>query len=398
MAKEKSAPATSAPINKEEEARRREIENLTKDQRTVFVSQLTAKTNEGTLRDFFEQIGPVNNVIMLRDKATGRHKGFAYVELRDLESIENCLLFNNVVPDFQKFPILVKASEAEKNFLASKEKSKDGSGADSRVYLGNLHPSVTDTDLQAILVQFGSVDYVNLHRDEVGNSKGFAFARFSRAEDAQMAMEKLSGLDIGGKMIKVGPVIDPNTKLAGAVGGISSIVPSGMDLMGSAQPGQVYQATASWKLDDDEGQGMQMNSQSRAMLMAKLGQAAGIAVPVPAMPAIAMSAVAPQVAPTIAGVLSRCFMIQNMFDVEEEKRGEPGWELDIKEDVSEECGKFGPVEHCFVESRKNGGFVFIKMSTTEASLKAAENLNGRYFAGRLIALAYIDPAQYHSMF
>ena len=69
---------------------------------------------------------------------TGKHKGFAYVEMRDLESIENCLLFNNVVPDFQKFKIMVKASEAEKNFLANKEKTstKTEGGPESRMYVG----------------------------------------------------------------------------------------------------------------------------------------------------------------------------------------------------------------------------------------------------------------------
>ena len=76
--------------------------------------------SEKSLEDFFGQIGSVKNIIMLRDKLTGLHKGFAYVEMTELESIPNCLLFNNVVPDFQKFPILVKSSEAEKNFLFKK--------------------------------------------------------------------------------------------------------------------------------------------------------------------------------------------------------------------------------------------------------------------------------------
>ena len=31
------------------------------------------------------------------------------------------LMLNGIPPDFQKFPILIKASEAEKNFLAKQE-------------------------------------------------------------------------------------------------------------------------------------------------------------------------------------------------------------------------------------------------------------------------------------
>ena len=81
---------------------------------------------------------------MIRDKHSGRHKGFAYVEMADLEDVPNTLVFNNVVPDFQKFPILVKASEAEKNFVARKDPvvaTKEGvkSGPDCRLYIGNIH-------------------------------------------------------------------------------------------------------------------------------------------------------------------------------------------------------------------------------------------------------------------
>jgi RNA recognition motif-containing protein len=159
---------------------------------------------ESDLRNFFSQIGKVNNVIMIRDKHTGRHKGIGYVEMADLEDIPNCLLFNNVVPDFQKFAILVKPSEAEKNFVARKDPVvKDGKmDQDTRLYVGNIHISITEVALKSILEQFGQVDSVTLHRDEMGNSKGFAFARFSKPESAKLAMTNLGGLELAGEWHK----------------------------------------------------------------------------------------------------------------------------------------------------------------------------------------------------
>ena len=35
-------------------------------------------------------------------------------------------MLNAIAPDFQKFPILIKASEAEKNFLAKQEGGEEG--------------------------------------------------------------------------------------------------------------------------------------------------------------------------------------------------------------------------------------------------------------------------------
>merc|ERR1711871_973029 len=286
-----------------EERKKMEDEaSLTKDRRTIFVSQLTMKVNESTLRDFFGQLGKVNDVIMLRDKITGKHKGFAYVEMKDLDVINNCLLFNNVVPEFQKFPILVKGSEAEKNLIPTKEKlNADGSVPESRVYVGNLHPNVKQEDIKAILSEFGHVEYVNLHKDEHGQSKGFAFCRFSKPEEAQLAMNKLNGLVIGERPIKVAPVIDPATKQANLVAQAAS-TPGGNMQPGTlamnstvapvpsysaavAQMGDVVPMQTGWKLDEDD-HGMSLNANTRASLMAKLGQSAGIEVP--SMPTMQM--------------------------------------------------------------------------------------------------------------
>lgn len=38
--------------------------------------------------------------------------------MKSLESLPIVLQLNERVPDFQKFPVMVKASEAEKNYLA----------------------------------------------------------------------------------------------------------------------------------------------------------------------------------------------------------------------------------------------------------------------------------------
>ena len=45
-------------------------------------------------------------------------------------------------------------------------------------------------------------------------------------------------------------------------------------------------------------------------------------------------------------------MIRNMFDPAEE--GDGDWDQEIREDVMEECGKFGTVVHCHVEKVKPG--------------------------------------------
>ena len=45
-------------------------------------------------------------------------------------------------------------------------------------------------------------------------------------------------------------------------------------------------------------------------------------------------------------------MIRNMFDPAEEN--EENWDQEIREDVMEECGKYGTVVHCHVEKVRPG--------------------------------------------
>lgn len=120
-------------------------------------------------------------------------------------------------------------------------------------------------------------------------------------------MASLAGLELAGRPLKVGPVIDGTTSAANA---------------STSQGGQA--ASANWKLDDDDGiTGMQLNAQSRVSLMAKLGQTAGLVVPAAPIPVLAPAAV-----PPIIGVPSMYLMIQNMFVLEEQH--EKDWELDLR--------------------------------------------------------------------
>jgi RNA recognition motif-containing protein len=49
--------------------------------RKLFVGNLSFSTEESTLQDLFSQAGPVESVRVMRDQATGRSRGFGFVEM-----------------------------------------------------------------------------------------------------------------------------------------------------------------------------------------------------------------------------------------------------------------------------------------------------------------------------
>ncbi|NMH66141.1 RNA recognition motif domain-containing protein [Shewanella salipaludis] len=50
---------------------------------TLYVGNLPYKVHEGEVKDLFHEFGPVNSVRLVRDRKTGRRKGFGFVEMSE---------------------------------------------------------------------------------------------------------------------------------------------------------------------------------------------------------------------------------------------------------------------------------------------------------------------------
>lgn len=204
----------------------------------MLVSQLVMKATERKIHKYFHKQGyKVNHVSLLRDKR-GTCKGIAYVELRNLQDVPKVVkALHNQVPSFQKFPILVKESEAERNFTADVPVNQaSGSSLSSannnnnqvvtaaqmgmkhidmgayglheeaqKVYVGNLETSVTPQQLFCLFLPFGNLQRVTLQTDATDNtSKGFAFLTFRDPKEANLAIQSMAGQNLAGKPIKTG--------------------------------------------------------------------------------------------------------------------------------------------------------------------------------------------------
>jgi RNA-binding protein 39 len=221
---------------------------LTKDQRTIFVSQLVMRAEERDLRRYFRSVigrssSCVKDVILLRDKRTGRHKGIAYVELARLSHVPTAVAMNGQVPDFQRFPILIKANHPtpQDSSLSSPMTAMMGGAllpgstpgmimtntttsstpllgtmlpsssslgmmvggvqhVAQKVYVGNIDRAVTQAQLYALFSQFGPLDKVLLQMDPAtGLSKGFAFLTFPDPNIAYLAIQTMSGQPLAGR-------------------------------------------------------------------------------------------------------------------------------------------------------------------------------------------------------
>ncbi|KAL1567957.1 RNA-binding protein 39-like [Salvia divinorum] len=369
-----------------------------RDQRTVFVYQMPLKATERDAFEFFSQAGKVRDVKLIMDRNSRRSKGVGYIEFYDAMSVPMAIALSGHL--FLGQPVMVKPSEAEKNLVQSNI-SAGGSvtgpygATDRKLYVGNLHFNMTEFQLRQIFEAFGPVELVQLPTDpETGHCKGFGFVQFGQLEHAKAAQSLNGKLDIAGRTIKVSSVTD--------------------------HVGVQDSGTKTADFDDDDGGGLALNAQSRAMLMAKLDRS-GIASSVvgtlgvpafngaaPSQQAITMpinpTAVLPNsvlpaqavsMAPEPIGTPSECLLLKNMFDPATES--DPEFDLDIRDDVQEECSKYGRVKHAYVD-KNSAGYVYLRFESVEAASRAQQAMHKRWFARRLISAIFLQPYEYDAKF
>lgn len=59
------------------------------------------------------------------------------------------------------------------------------------------------------------------------------------------------------------------------------------------------------------------------------------------------------------------------------------WDVEIRDDVIEECNKHGGVLHIYVDKASPQGNVYVKCPSISAAVASVNALHGRYFAGKL---------------
>jgi RNA-binding protein 39 len=412
---------------------------FSKDQRTVFVSQLVMRATEKDIRRYFRRkVGcKVKEVILLKDKRTGNHKGCAYIEMQRVEDVNKAVAVAGLPPDFQRFPILTKASEAEKNYVIPASSSvitasmigssaaitpfltQDGKVVQSqKVYVGGLDPSVSEEHLFALFSQFGQLEKVNMQIDPTTkNRRGFAFLSFKDPKVGNLAIKTMSNQFLAGRSLKTGwasqshpiPGIDivesdelpenseGRAQMAFAVlAQLTGTSTSGQSASGadSAKSGSMTWSVGT-SVDSSQAESVLTSSAGEAKVVikdlpsgvTKIKNEVRIPANAAAIDTIGNVSVGSS---TVSGKPSRSILAHNMFD--KDKETENGWANDLKEEFTEECSKFGKLMSVTVMSTEEGGKIYATFETRDAASTCASNLAGRWFDKRQLRIEFVDDA------
>jgi len=81
-------------------------------------------------------------------------------------------------------PIIVQITEAEKNRQARLDAAAANSSGHKeapihRLYIGNIHFSLTEDDIKSVFAPFGEIEQVQLQKEhDTGRSRGYGFVQY----------------------------------------------------------------------------------------------------------------------------------------------------------------------------------------------------------------------------
>jgi RNA-binding protein 39 len=382
----------------------------------VFVQQLAGRLRTHELAKFFSKVGPVKEAQIVKDRVSGRSKGVGYVEFKDEESVAKALELTG--QRLASIPIIVQLTEAEKNRQA---RQVDGHGGPNsgipfhRLYVGNIHFSISEADLEEVFKPFGELEFVQLQKEEGGRSKGYGFVQFHNAADAKTALDEMNGFEIAGRPIRVGLGNDKFTpestqnllrSFNSNFQGSSFSGAGGRGAQAGGAGGTFDRAIAretdrgtggASALDDTDVAGVNFNNYSRESLMMKLARRDPSTME--SLPALNVIASSKKPADYVGFKgPSRCIKVEDVFNPDTET--DPNWVEDIEEEIKTECEtKWGKVLHIKLDPNSREGEVWIMFEKEESAAKAMQGLDGRlYNHGHHLRASPISEHIYRSLY
>ena len=151
----------------------------------LFVGQIPKTFGEEELRNLFSGFGTIHDLTILKDKATGIHRGCAFITFASKEDGDAAVssLHGSKVLAGMSNPIQVKYADSE---LERQE---------HKLFVGMVPKTANEDRLRQIFSPYGNIEELTIiRRLNTNESKGYGFVRFTTREAAQNAINCLNGL------------------------------------------------------------------------------------------------------------------------------------------------------------------------------------------------------------
>ncbi|KAE8734148.1 Heteroproteinous nuclear ribonucleoprotein 1 [Hibiscus syriacus] len=192
------------------------------DQGKLFIGGISWETNEDRLKEYFGQYGDIVQTVVMRDKVTGRPRGFGFVVFSDPSVLDSVLQEKHTI-DSRTVEAKRALSKEEQqtsarsgNFNQGRNSGGGGNIRTKKIFVGGLPPTLTEDGFRQYFEAYGHVtDVVIMYDQNTQRPRGFGFISFE-TEDAVDRVLQNNFHDLNGKQVEVKPAL-PKDANPGAV-------------------------------------------------------------------------------------------------------------------------------------------------------------------------------------
>ncbi|CAH8358647.1 unnamed protein product [Eruca vesicaria subsp. sativa] len=196
------------------------------DQGKLFIGGISWDTDENLLKEYFTNYGEVLQVTVMREKATGRPRGFGFVAFSDPSVIDRVLQDKHHI-DNRDVDVKRAMSREEQSpggrpgsFNASRSFDSGANVRTKKIFVGGLPPALTSDEFRAYFETYGPVsDAVIMIDQATQRPRGFGFVSFDSEDSVDLVLHKTFH-DMNGKQVEVKRALpkDANPGVAGGGG------------------------------------------------------------------------------------------------------------------------------------------------------------------------------------
>lgn len=162
----------------------------------LYFGNLHAFVQQKSLEDLCAYFGQVESAKVIKDKSSGSCAGYGFVRFEERSSAEAALQALNGKGYL--------GQELRVNW-ALPNNHKEDTSHHYHVFVGDLGSDVTDAALYNTFCIVGQCSDARVMWDHAtGRSKGYGFVSFRSREDAEAAIDRMQGWQIGSRRIRVG--------------------------------------------------------------------------------------------------------------------------------------------------------------------------------------------------
>lgn len=147
------------------------------DSKKLWIAGLSWDTTDDSLFNYFARFGEIEKASIMRDKVTGKSRGFGFVTYKKQETTDEALKKTDLELDGRKLEL--KLAVPKGGAISAQPK---------KIYVAGMLETTTEETFQEYFSQFGTITECSVQKDKAGKSRGFGFVTYDTAAGASAAI------------------------------------------------------------------------------------------------------------------------------------------------------------------------------------------------------------------